>query len=560
MERDYSHIQGSDYAYVPQKPQQPNLIQGLFEAFNGFKDARAGKVAEDEAKAEKEKQKLQGELKSQRDEEDRQLNRKRVQGEIDLTEAKKLGLGKPKASGKSGESLTRARKIIGGLLAHERGLDDMGLEEYKASPTYQAELDSYFSALHQAKEAGDKLDASEMKHYENLSESFFKRNGGAPVASADSTGAQNATVTQDGGFGKRPDGTDKGKGFLGARDLGNGKVASEYSVGVNLGGKEVLIPTYVPTLSEDQLKRLDEAVKAGKTPDKDIVDTAAQFAISRLKEGKSPFVEEGEQSPAPAIQKKPSIADIQNKGGLNILGGVNQQVQQTDQSQPADKVLTNNLMGTQSAMGEQIDRWTDPKSYLEAGKNVVSGIAGDATAKGAVDAIVPPVVQDYASKIPENLGKAAMALSPEIIGEMMSDVKQLIMNQNADVNDMVSPNLSAKEAQSVKNVLANPDKYPEQAKELYDSIDDTIQSPYLTREGVNIILEAYDRVNKDKPVDQNYKMPEIPMVGIDKLFGTKPKGEVAKVPQINLAASEKPKQKPKEKSRTLNVEVLQGRR
>ena len=217
-------------------------------------------------------------------------------------------------------------------------------------------------------------------------------------------------------------------------------------------------------------------------------------------------------------------------------------------------------MGTQSAMGEQIDRWTDPKSYLEAGKNVVSGIAGDATAKGAVDAIVPPVVQDYASKIPENLGKAAMALSPEIIGEMMSDVKQLIMNQNADVNDMVSPNLSAKEAQSVKNVLANPDKYPEQAKELYDSIDDTIQSPYLTREGVSIVLDAYDRVNKDKPVDPDYKMPEIPMVGIDKLFGTKPKGEVAKVPQINLAASEKPKQKPKEKSRTLNVEVLQGRR
>lgn len=189
MERDYSHIQGSDYAYVPQKPQQPNLIQGLFEAFEGFKAAKKAKKLEDEAEADKEKQKLRGDLKFERDEEDRQLNRKKLQGDIDLTEAKKLGLGKPKTSGKSGEALTRARKIVGGMLAHERGLDEMDLEKYKASPTYQAELDSYFSALHQAKEAGENLDASEMKHYENLSESFFKRNGGAPVASADSTGA-----------------------------------------------------------------------------------------------------------------------------------------------------------------------------------------------------------------------------------------------------------------------------------------------------------------------------------------------------------------------------------
>ena len=110
MDRDYSHIQGSDYAYVPQKPQQPNLIQGLFEAFNGFKQAKAGKMAEDEAKAEKDRQRLQGEQKSLRDEEDRQLNRKKLQGDIDYTEAKKLELGKPKASGKSSGSGSGAEK------------------------------------------------------------------------------------------------------------------------------------------------------------------------------------------------------------------------------------------------------------------------------------------------------------------------------------------------------------------------------------------------------------------------------------------------------------------
>lgn len=54
----------------------------------------------------------------------------------------------------------------------------------------------------------------------------------------------------------RPDGTIKGKGFFGEVKRPDGKVSTELSIGVNIGGKEVLIPTMVPGLTQLETDRL----------------------------------------------------------------------------------------------------------------------------------------------------------------------------------------------------------------------------------------------------------------------------------------------------------------
>lgn len=91
-------------------------------------------------------------------------------------------------------------------------------------------------------------------------------------------------------YGKRNDGTDKGSGWLGELQLPNGGVATEYTVGVNIGGKEVDIPTLVPTLTDQEVKLMVEDIIPNKkqVPDT-IMKKATDFAKSNLKSGKSLF-------------------------------------------------------------------------------------------------------------------------------------------------------------------------------------------------------------------------------------------------------------------------------
>jgi len=89
----------------------------------------------------------------------------------------------------------------------------------------------------------------------------------------------------------RVDGTLKGKGFLGELKRPDGKVSTELSIGVNLDGKETLIPSLVPTLNKDEINYLLSGGKATK----EIVRKAVEHAKGRIAEGKSPFAEKGEQ-------------------------------------------------------------------------------------------------------------------------------------------------------------------------------------------------------------------------------------------------------------------------
>jgi len=80
----------------------------------------------------------------------------------------------------------------------------------------------------------------------------------------------------------------KGLGYFGPLQRPDGKVSTELSIGVNIDGQEMEIPSLVPTLTQDEVNYL----LSGKEPTKEIVDKAVDHAKRRLNEGKSPFADE----------------------------------------------------------------------------------------------------------------------------------------------------------------------------------------------------------------------------------------------------------------------------
>lgn len=111
----------------------------------------------------------------------------------------------------------------------------------------------------------------------------------------DAKGGQ-AAETSENSYGNRPDGTKKGKGWLGELKLPDGKVATEYSVGVNIDGKETLIPSIVPTLSKDQLNlMLTDIIPNGRQVPTDILKVAVDHAKDRLSKGESVWAPEVRQ-------------------------------------------------------------------------------------------------------------------------------------------------------------------------------------------------------------------------------------------------------------------------
>ena len=94
-------------------------------------------------------------------------------------------------------------------------------------------------------------------------------------------------------YGKRTDGSAKGKGFFGELKRPSGGVSTEISIGVGLNGKETNIPLIVPTLTRSELNYLLKADPNSKTFfDKmppAIIEKAVDHAAMRIENGKSPF-------------------------------------------------------------------------------------------------------------------------------------------------------------------------------------------------------------------------------------------------------------------------------
>ena len=90
--------------------------------------------------------------------------------------------------------------------------------------------------------------------------------------------------TADLGYGFRPDGTAKGEGYLGVLKRPDGGVMTEYSVGVNINGKEMDIPSIVPTLNKDEVNQILN-LKDGELPSDAIIAKATSFAEDRIAKG-----------------------------------------------------------------------------------------------------------------------------------------------------------------------------------------------------------------------------------------------------------------------------------
>ncbi len=105
----------------------------------------------------------------------------------------------------------------------------------------------------------------------------------------------------------RADGSKKSnKGFIGqVKNNVSGGIMTEVSVGVEIQGEEVSIPTMVPTLTTKEIEILSNMKIKGnaKSIPKSIINKAIKHAEKRKAEGKSPFYQDGEDRV------------IKNKGG-----------------------------------------------------------------------------------------------------------------------------------------------------------------------------------------------------------------------------------------------------
>ena len=101
-------------------------------------------------------------------------------------------------------------------------------------------------------------------------------------------------------FGMRHDGSaPKSLGFFGPQPVGNGDMATEYSIGVDLNGKRQEIPTLVPTLTlEEFMATLNAAGGRGELPD-GVVKKAVDHARFRTLMGQPPFWRIPEKQHAP---------------------------------------------------------------------------------------------------------------------------------------------------------------------------------------------------------------------------------------------------------------------
>lgn len=101
-------------------------------------------------------------------------------------------------------------------------------------------------------------------------------------------------LNPDYGYGKRSDGSNKGRGYFGPLNNPNGGVSTELSVGVNMAGQEQEIPLLVPTLNKDEIQTVLSSKNIGDIPHH-IIRKAQDHAALRMMSGKSPFAQFGEE-------------------------------------------------------------------------------------------------------------------------------------------------------------------------------------------------------------------------------------------------------------------------
>ncbi len=94
---------------------------------------------------------------------------------------------------------------------------------------------------------------------------------------------------------KRADNSEKGNGFLGLLKRPDGRVSSEISIGVEIGGKEMEIPSIVPTLTPQELQILLSQEWENKPLPPSIIQKAIVHAQQRLHAHQPVFAQPGEE-------------------------------------------------------------------------------------------------------------------------------------------------------------------------------------------------------------------------------------------------------------------------
>ena len=97
----------------------------------------------------------------------------------------------------------------------------------------------------------------------------------------------------------RSDGSLKSaRGYLGPMvSLRDGKTMSEFTVGVQINGQEVNVPSMVPTLSPEEVEMLRNILPGEPIPES-IVRKAKDHALMRMEQGKNIFYQDGEENEA----------------------------------------------------------------------------------------------------------------------------------------------------------------------------------------------------------------------------------------------------------------------
>tara|TARA_R110000823_G_scaffold142576_11_gene272640 strand:+ start:136 stop:1329 length:1194 start_codon:yes stop_codon:yes gene_type:complete len=106
--------------------------------------------------------------------------------------------------------------------------------------------------------------------------------------------SESSTAEDKGGYGKRPDGSDKGKGYLGELKLPNGGVATEFSTQSDAvkdaNGERIDFPSIVPTLTAEETKLMtDEIIPNNKAIPEPIMQKAINHANMMLEKGEGVF-------------------------------------------------------------------------------------------------------------------------------------------------------------------------------------------------------------------------------------------------------------------------------
>lgn len=139
-----------------------------------------------------------------------------------------------------------------------------------------------------------------------------------PSTATVSSGTENSNVTlpKDN---YRNDGSLKGKGFLGALKGIDGKDVTEYSIGVELNGKEIDIPTVIPTLTQEELDYvLNQGDMAIGIPIADkIAIKAEKYAKERLAKGLPVFATKEEEGKF-SIQNNTNLPTVTQPALSNV--------------------------------------------------------------------------------------------------------------------------------------------------------------------------------------------------------------------------------------------------